>query len=133
MKLNDIQKRFLMFLVGCIGTRSLFVYIAKTQLAFLPFLGILALGAAIGFAYIYITGARSSGPAPETLGAPIWWNDLRPVHSLLYFMFAISAIRGSKNAWVFLLIDVLIGLASFLAFHYSNGDFAQLKVPSIHS
>ncbi len=27
--MEAIQKRFLLFLIGCIGTRSLFVYIAK--------------------------------------------------------------------------------------------------------
>ena len=116
--MNDIQKRFLMFLVGCIGTRSLFVYIAKTQLSVLPYLGMLALGPAIGFAYSYITGSRTSGP--ETIGAPIWWNDLRPVHSFLYFMFAYSAINRNTKSWIYLLIDVLIGLVSFLAFHFSN-------------
>lgn len=28
--MDDIQKRFLLFFIGCIGIRSLFVYLAKT-------------------------------------------------------------------------------------------------------
>ena len=38
--MNDMQKRFALFLFGCIGVRSLFVYIAKTSnVQYLPYLG----------------------------------------------------------------------------------------------
>ena len=58
--MNTIQKRFLLFLVGCIGTRSLFVYLAKNATEkYLMYLGYLALLPAIGFLYIYFTGARN--------------------------------------------------------------------------
>jgi hypothetical protein len=41
---NNTQKRFLLFLIGCIGARSLFVIIAKNiSLNYLPYLGYLAL------------------------------------------------------------------------------------------
>ena len=51
--MNSLQKRFLLFLIGCIGTRSLFVYISKTiSVKYLPLLGYLALLPAIGFIYI---------------------------------------------------------------------------------
>ena len=123
--MNQIQKRFLLFLIGCIGMRSLFVFIAKnTSVTYLPYLGYLALLPALGFAYIYLTGSRKTGQ--EVFGEKIWWNDLRPLHSLLYFLFAYNAIHGNKNSWVYLLIDVIIGLFSFLIFHYFNGDFEKL-------
>ena len=125
--MNNIQKRFLLFLIGCIGTRSLFVLIAKNiNIKYLPYLGYLALLPAIGFIYIYLTNSRTTGT--EVFGEKIWWNNLRPLHSLLYFLFAYNAINGNKQAWVYLLIDVLIGLISFLNFHYKNGDFAKLKM-----
>ena len=123
--MNNIQKRFLLFLIGCIGTRSVFVLIAKnigTQ--YLPYLGYLALLPAIGFIYIYLTGSRQTGA--EVFGDKIWWNNLRPLHSLLYFLFAYNAIIGNKQAWIYLLVDVLIGLISFLVFHFRNGDFSKL-------
>jgi hypothetical protein len=42
--MNTIQKRFLLFLIGCIGTRSLFVYLAKiANTTYLRYLGYLAL------------------------------------------------------------------------------------------
>ena len=123
--MNNIQKRFLLFLIGCIGTRSVFALIAKnigTQ--YLPYLGYLALLPAIGFIYIYFTGSRQTGA--EVFGDKIWWNNLRPLHSLLYFLFAYNAIIGNKQAWIYLLVDVLIGLISFLVFHFRNGDFSKL-------
>lgn len=123
--MNNIQKRFLLFLIGCIGTRSVFVLIAKNiGVNYLPYLGYLALLPAIGFMYIYFTGSRQTGA--EVFGEKIWWNDLRPLHSLLYFLFAYNAITGNKQAWIYLLVDVLIGLMSFLVFHFKNGDFSKL-------
>ena len=123
--MNTIQKRFLLFLVGSIGTRSLFVIIAKKlDTEYLKYMGYLALLPAIGFIYIYLTGSRQTGG--ETFGDKIWWNNLRPIHSLVYFVFAYNAIIGNKNAWLYLLFDVVFGLTSFLIFHYQNGDFSKL-------
>lgn len=125
MNINSIQKRFLLFLIGCIGTRSLFVYIAKNiSTNYLPYLGYLALLPAIGFTYIFLTGSRKTGV--EVMGDKIWWNNLRPFHALMYFIFAYYAIQKIKMAWVFLFIDVLVGLISFLLFHWSQDDFKKL-------
>jgi len=119
--MNQLQQRFLMFLIGCIGARSLFVVIAKyIDTKYLKYLGYLALLPAIGFMYIYLTGSRKTGM--EVFGEKIWWNDLRPVHSILYFLFAYNAIIGNSQAWIYLLADVLIGLISFLVHHSMNGD-----------
>jgi len=123
--MNTIQKRFLLFLFGCIGTRSLLVYIAKNlSKQYLFYLGWLTLIPATGFMYIFLTGTRQTGA--EVFGDKIWWNDLRPVHSLIYFAFSYNAIMGNMNAWVYLLVDVIIGLISFLSYHYMVGDFAKL-------
>ena len=123
--MNHLQQRFLMFLIGCIGIRSLFVIIAKyINTKYLKYLGYLALLPAVGFIYIYLTGSRKTGA--EVFGEKIWWNNLRPIHSILYFLFAYNAIMGNKQSWIYLLVDVLIGLISFLIHHYVNGDFFTL-------
>jgi hypothetical protein len=123
--MNTIKKRFLLFLIGCIGSRSLLVYLAKNASKVnLMYIGYLLLLPAIGFLYIYFTGARKTGA--EVFGEKIWWNDLRPIHSLLYFTFAYNAINGNQMAWIYLLIDVIIGLVSFLTYHFYNGDFEKL-------
>jgi hypothetical protein len=124
--MNDLKKRMLMFLIGCIGVRSLFVIIAKyINTNYLKYLGYLALLPAMGFIYIFLTGSRKTGP--EVFGDKIWWNNLRPIHAILYLLFAYNAIIGNKQAWMYLLADVLIGLISFLIYHYVKGDFNFLK------
>ena len=106
-----------MFLVGCMGTRTLLVYLAATvPLAWLKVMGALAAVIATGFAVIHTGGLRKSGP--ETGGEPIWWDSLRPVHAILYAAFAYTAWVGERQvAWRVLLLDVVIGLVSFVLHH----------------
>ena len=123
--MNHLQQRFLLFLIGCIGVRSLFVVIAKYIHAdYLKYLGYLALLPATGFMYIYVTGSRKTGP--EVFGEEIWWNHLRPVHSILYFLFAYNAILGNSHSWIYLLVDVVLGLLSFLLHHYTIGNISTI-------
>ncbi len=115
--MNNITKRFLLFLIGCIGTRLLLVYIAKNvNMTLLKYMGYLLLLPAFGFFYIFFTNSRKTGP--EVFGDKIWWNNLRPIHGLLYLLFSYNAITGNKNAWIYLLVDVLFGLIAFLAHHF---------------
>ena len=114
--MDTLQKRILLFLVGCIGVRLLLVYIAKNiNIKLLKYMGYITLIPAFGFIYIYLTGSRKTGP--EVFGSKIWWNNLRPIHAILYFLFSYNAIIGNRNAWIYLLIDVLLGLISFLVYH----------------
>ena len=123
--MNTIQKRFLLFLIGCIGTRTLLVCLAKNaNVTYLKYMGYLSILPAVGFFYLYLTGSRKTGP--EVFGNKIWWNDSRPIHGLMYFLFAYNAINGDAFAWIYLLVDVVIGLVSFLYFHYYNNDFSKL-------
>jgi hypothetical protein len=122
--MNELHKRIYLFLFGCIGIRLLFVYISKNiGLQYLPILGYLALLPMFGFIYIYLTGSRKTGA--EVFGGKIWWNDLRPVHALLYGLFAYHAIRKAPFSWVYLLVDVIIGFFAFMIYHTMRGDFAN--------
>ena len=122
--MNDIQKRFLLFMLGCILVRSMFVVIAKENIDYLPILGSLAFLPAFGFFYIYFTNSRQTGN--EVFGDKIWWNNLRPVHGFLYAFFGLLAINSNPNSWILLLLDVIIGLSAFLIFHYKEGNFSKL-------
>ncbi len=125
--MNNLQKRFLLFLLGCIGIRSIFVFIAKNiNQDQLPLMGWISIIPAIGFILIFLTKSRQTGP--EVFGEKIWWNNLRPVHSLLYGLFAYNAINKNENSWIFLLADVLIGLFSFLSHHYLEGNINKLFI-----
>ena len=73
--LSTLHKRMALFLIGCMGTRLLCVYIAKViQTQYLPLLGYLA-----------------------------------------YY-----AINKNRNSWMILLIDVIVGLFSFLMHHFKG-------------
>jgi hypothetical protein len=72
MKDSNETKRIALFLIGCMGARSLLVYLAyqkSTRLYASLFTSLVA----IGFMYIYLTGSRKTGP--EVFGDRIWWND----------------------------------------------------------
>lgn len=114
--LKDIHKRILLFIFGCITTRIFLVILAKkANKKFLRLMGYFALLPAFGFLYIYFTNSRKIGA--ETFGQPIWWNNLRPIHGLLYIIFSYLAINNNNNSYIILLLDVLIGFLAFLYYH----------------
>lgn len=117
-----------LFFMGCIPARLLLVYISYFLLNkrkdeykefFLLFLFI-TLMIGTGFWTIYGMGWRKTGM--EVGGGKIWWNSLRPVHGTNYLLFTLLAYMGWKHAWVFLLVDVVIGIVAELVHisHISN-------------
>ena len=101
-----------LFAFGCIPTRLAAVYVAKTYKKILPYMAPIAVAIAVGFMVIYLFKLRETGA--ETFGEKIWWNHLRPVHSLLYGTFAYMAMYHPESAWVPLMIDLLIGTAAWV-------------------
>ncbi len=120
LKLSKLQKRFLLFLIGCMGVRLLLVYIAyKLPLFWLKIMGIFGIILSIGFFTIFWFGLRKYGQ--ETMGDKIWWNSLRPFHGLTYLIFGILALMSiQKYAWMILLFDLLVGLTAFIIHHTMN-------------
>jgi len=124
--MNNIQKRFLLFLGGCIPTRLFFAMLAKYgNVTIKKILGIIAFMVATGFLFIYFGKLRETGL--ETGGEKIWWNHLRPIHAVLYYFFFYNVFFADiNNAWKILIFDILIGLLSFIHFHLSNNNFSKL-------
>ena len=117
-----IQIRTILFIIGCIGSRlALTALSAFSPKWILSILGYFALMPVIGWFYIIFIGKRDTGL--EVFGDKIWWKMLRPIHLFLWGLFAYFAISGNTHSWVILLIDTLIGLVSFILFHWMNGDF----------
>jgi hypothetical protein len=112
MNLTEFQKRTLMFLLGCMVTRSVLVYVAKTRTDLLPILGVFASIVAVGFTIIYIFGLRKTGA--EVFNKPIWWNNLRPVHAILYGSFGYLALNKNEDAWKVLAADTFIGFLAWM-------------------
>lgn len=110
---------------GCIPVRIVLAYVASVASPFLlKIIAAFAMLIAISFFYLFASGARKTGM--ETFGQPIWWNNLRPVHGVLYTLFAFEAFQGNRRAYMYLVLDVLIGLVSFIVFHMSQGDFQRV-------
>lgn len=126
MAINNIQKRFLLFLGGCIPSRLFLALTAKYGNIFIKhIIGVITFVIASGFLLIYFGGLRKIGL--ETGGEKIWWNHLRPVHAGLYYFVSYSIFFGNKdNAWKILIIDLILGLLSFLYFHLSNNNIPKL-------
>lgn len=107
---SNLNKRILLFLGLCIPSRALITYIAYKYPEFSSsFLIYIAYIISFAFITIYTFNLRKTGI--ETFNEPIWWNNLRPVHALLWFIFAIT------NLWYILAIDTSIGLVAFIIYH----------------
>lgn len=112
--------RIILFIVGCVGVRSLFVYISKTYTQYLPVMGLLALLISIGFFNSFLKYKDGDVGA---FGGNVWWNNLRLLHSIIYLLFAISAMLRIKWSWIFLLADILIGILAF-TYHYTKSNLS---------
>ncbi|ATZ80377.1 hypothetical protein BMW23_0320 [Bodo saltans virus] len=110
--LDNVEKRMLLFLCVCIVIRIILVYAAKNiNIEYLPYMGYFGLMLSIGFMYIYLTNSRQTGA--EVFGDKIWWNSLRPIHSILWGLFAYNAINKNDDAWAYLAVDVFVGFVGF--------------------
>lgn len=88
-------------------------YINKNYLKYLAIPGLIL---ALSFIYIYIFDLRNIGI--EVGNNKIWWNNLRPIHGLLYLIFAIYAYKEKDYSYIPLLLDVILGIISFITFHF---------------
>lgn len=113
--------RKLTFLFGCIGARILWAYIAKKatkeQLKYMGFVAVLP---ALGFILLYLGDYRKD--AAEA-GGNTWWNSLRPIHGVMYLLFAIYAFKSSENAWKILAADAGLGVLFWYMKYYLLYDF----------
>jgi hypothetical protein len=122
--MEPLAKRFFIFIFGCIFLRICIVAIAYyIDINYLPYMGYITTVIGIGFLIIFLGGYRKSGP--ETYGDTIWWNHLRPIHGILYLLFSYFAIQKNRNAYGFLLVDVIIGFLSGMNFHYKHGYLSK--------
>jgi hypothetical protein len=112
-------------MIGCMGSRLLFTVVSGLSYGwFLQLLGFVALIPVLGWFYIMFITPRDTGF--ELFGDKIWWKNLRPVHTILWIFFAYLAVTKNKLAWVVLLLDTILGLSSFLLFHWVEGNLNEM-------
>lgn len=107
----------LTFLIGCIGFRiCIALYAKNTSPDILRIMGYISIIPAIGFIYIYMNGLRKTG---FEAGGKIWWNNMRPIHGVLYLLFAMYAIKQESYAWLILLLDAILGFLVWNKHHFA--------------
>ena len=117
-----MENKHFKFLIGCIGLRIILVLLAKNATPKqLKYMGILALLPALGFISLYMFDLRKTG---FEAGGKIWWNSVRPIHGILYLLFAIYAIKEIKSAWIILAVDVSLGLLFWYMKYYIGYEFS---------
>lgn len=121
--MENRTKRILLFLFGCMVTRYALAWIAylyRHNAQFMRIMGLEAILPAVGILSIWLGGYRKTGP--EVFGDKIWWNDLRPLHGLLWLVFACMAAFNiastREHAWKILFLDTTIGLMAFIWHHF---------------
>ncbi len=123
--MNNIQKRFILFLFGCIVIRLIFALIAKNiDETKLQYFGYISLLPVIGWFYLIFFGQRNTGP--EVFGDIIWWKNYRIIHALNWSAFAYLAINKNKNAWLVIFTDTIMGLIFFLNYHIKQNNLQFL-------
>ena len=105
----------LLFLFGCIPTRIL---LALTPFYLNKYLIIIfLLVVAISYLLIFKFHLRETGP--EVFGHKIWWNNLRPIHALIYLIASYFIYNNKQNIGSkFLFLDVYIGLVAHIIYNY---------------
>jgi hypothetical protein len=116
--MKNLTKRFLLFFLGCIPTRLLLTFIAK-KINKKYLLSIITFPIAIGFLYIYFIGSKKADSQLDWVNGVVYWNNMRLIHGLLYLSFSIgSLITINNKLWILLLSDTIIGLFTFLNYHF---------------
>lgn len=104
------------FLIFCIGTRFALAYIAKTypkrEYAYPAIL------LTIAWMLIWSFSLRETGQEVLSDDKKIWWNNMRPLHAILYALFAYNIYYLNNFAYKFLVVDALLGLGAFLFKNY---------------
>lgn len=117
------MKRYLLFIFGCIGARTLLTLLSK-NVDLLPYIGFITLFISLGFLYIYTFGSDTADKQLEWLGdKKIWWQHLRLVHGLLYLLFTVLAFSKNSYSWTVLATDTFLGLVVWILHTFYKINF----------
>jgi len=116
----NVSARASLFLIGCIGLRlslAFFVYkLAQTSSKdfYRKLFAVVTILIGLSFVILYVGNLRQH--ALEA-GGITWWNNLRPVHGILWLFAGAALLCPRKNiqnlAWIILVLDAMIGLGAW--------------------
>jgi hypothetical protein len=98
------MNKYILRCIGCVGSRAVIIYIAKTTwVDDLYFVGIFYIFVATHFTYNYFLDSEKTG-----------LSVLKPIHAIIYLAFAYCAFRSLTNiAWTILVFDLGLGITAF--------------------
>lgn len=105
------------FLFGCIPARLLLAFVAYHKRGDAKFMeGYAVLGFLIGISFLtlYVFDLRKTGRESTEPDHAIWWAKYRPIHAFMYILFAYLARHSPDDAWLVLLMDVILGLTIYV-------------------
>jgi hypothetical protein len=122
---NISKERIATFLLACIGIRLLFAisayWIEKNEYNNLRILiGLVGLVISLSFLFIYFFGSETADRQLEVWkdeDRKVWWNKFRIIHGILYLFFALFALTHTNGSYLFLTVDVTLGLILWLLHH----------------
>ena len=110
------SKRY--FLLGCIPTRVFIIYLTYLIINkynknnnYNLFLTLLLIIIGISFIYLYLTNSRLNA---FEAGGKTYWANYRIIHGFLYIVAGAMAYNKNKNAYIPLIIDLIMGILIFL-------------------
>jgi hypothetical protein len=96
------------FIIFCIPSRLLLALFAhQLPIKYLSILGIPLLFMSVGFLILFFGNLRQN--AIESDGVT-WWSNQRLLHGGLYLIASIYAFRKSRDVWMPLIIDAVLGI-----------------------
>jgi hypothetical protein len=120
------MRRLVWFSVGCVCVRSLLPVAAgvlgsRDNRATLSIMGVVCLLIGLSFAIQY-TWHDDKKNAHGGFGGPVWWNNMRIIHAVLYILFGFLAIgdRSYRYAWVVLAVDIILSCLIVLRRHMNT-------------
>jgi hypothetical protein len=113
--------RLITFLIGCIGFRLFVTYLSYAANDWnLQVIGFVALYPVLYWFYVLFLVEPNT--AWEKVSNMMWWKNLRPIHMMLWGLFAYLAISKNHMAYVVLLVDTAFGLLAFFVHHWMEGN-----------
>lgn len=123
--------RALTFLFACILSRIILAYLAylagnNTNKLYLTLIALVAFFIGIGFLTLYFGYSDIADKQLEVWedDTKLWWHQLRLIHGVLFLSFFVSAaIYQSPQSYLFLVVDVSLGLLFWILHHSLQINF----------
>ena len=124
--------RSILFFILCIGGRLAFALLARYIIIYdtskfansaLILLSIIVASALLSH---FLFDTRQ---VAIEAGGLVWWNAIRPIHASIFILFAAYSTRGYTFAWMFLIMDLIVGIIAWCYNYMVPYIQTQMQIP----